>query len=93
MTSPRTSYSEDDAKAPMANEAMLLARVKVGAIDEDGDKETPSKFSSAGTPPSLGGDWSGNVLERDLPGGSTDHVVVYSDEEAATRESFADGIW
>ena len=89
MTPPAYLVFRDADGTTEVNEAlMLLARAKVGAIDEDGDKETASMFSSAGTPPSLGGGWSGNVLERDLSGGSTDHVVVYSDEEMATRESF-----
>ena len=71
----------------------IMAHIEVAAngshlIDEDEDDETDSGYKPVGSPPSLGGMWRGRILEEELPGGSTNHIVAWSNVEASTAESF-----
>jgi predicted nucleic acid-binding Zn-ribbon protein len=71
----------------------IMAHVEVAAngshlIDEDEDDDTDSGYKPVGSPPSLGGLWRGRILEEELPGGSTNHIVAWSNVEASTAESF-----
>ena len=85
-----TGTTPDETRS--AND-QIMAHVQVAAngdhmIDEDEDEDTESGYKPVGSPPSLGGDWRGRILEEELTGGVTNHIVVWSNVEASTAESF-----
>ena len=83
------------------NTHVMVASSGSHMIDVDDDPEmdvdmTDVEFARVGTTPglvtsadsSLATRWTGRVLERALPGGRDDHVVVYSDVRAPWQETF-----
>ena len=79
----------DDGTTGDVDENVLVDRATVMGIDHDGDMDTASSHMDAGNnPPSLGGKWNGNILEQDLAGGATDHIIIYSDADPNMSESF-----
>ena len=93
----------DDRAADNAaiNTHVMVASSGSHMIDVDDDPEmdvdmTDEEFARVGTTPgldtsadsSLATRWTGRVLERALPGGRDDHVVVYSDVRAPWQETF-----
>jgi hypothetical protein len=93
-----TDREEDNAAI---NTHVMVASSGSHMIDVDGDPEmdvdmTDVEFARVGTTPgldtsadsSLATRWTGRVLERALPGGRDDHVVVYSDVRAPWQETF-----